>query len=70
MPSRIKGMLYVCDYGVKVGSVSMILCIYPDILNYMGADIKLAIELDLAEITVLPNYNEAEKSQGIKVVCR
>lgn len=53
-----------------MGSVSMILCIYPDIFNYMGADIKLAIELDLTEITVLPNYNEAEKSQGIKVVCK
>lgn len=63
-------MLYVCDYGVKVGSVSMILCIYPDIFNYMGADIELAIELDLAEIMVLPNYNEAEKSQGVKVVCK
>lgn len=53
-----------------MGSVSMILCIYPDIFNYMGADIKLAIELDLTEITVLPNYNETEKSQGIKAVCK
>lgn len=51
-----------------MGSVSD-LCIYPDIFNYMGADIKLAIELDLTEITVLPNYNEAEKSY-IKVVCK
>lgn len=53
-----------------MGSVSMILCIYLDIFNYMDADIELAIELDLAEIMVLPNYNEAEKSQGVKIVCK
>ena len=33
----------------------MILCIYPDIFNYMGADIELVVEVDLTRITVLPN---------------
>ena len=33
----------------------MILCIYPDIFNCMGADIELVGELDLIKIMFLPN---------------
>lgn len=69
MPNRIKDKLYVCDYEFKVGSVNMILCIYPDILNCMGADIELVIELDLTRIVIFAKLSikKQKRTKALKV---